>query len=140
LDSKIFDTKSLRREISQAVLKSAKVFKEATRRRMVESRPTGRVYPKRTGGRGFSRAHRASRRGQRPAVDTTTLINALNATRTGEFEALVDIANRTNPENGENARDYAERLQNNMGRPIMDKDDARIAEIELTHRINRIIK
>jgi hypothetical protein len=139
LDSKIFDKGVRRAAISSGIGKSAKVFKEATRRRQIEGKPSGKVYPKKKGGKGFGRAHRASRKGQRPAPDTGTLANATVDIKTGEFSVSVEIANKVNPENGANAKDYAERLQGKMQRKIMTSEDAKVAQAEMNYRMNKVI-
>ena len=140
LDSKIFDTAALKQALSAIPYKRAKEFQNSTRRRMIEQSPAGKLYEKKKSGRGFKRSHRASARGQRPQPDTLTLSNAVEANRTGEFSALVDIANKINPENGENARDYAERLVNNLDRPIFTKDDIRIEQTIQNYEVNKVIQ
>ena len=140
LESLIFDKVKRRAVISSAVSKSAKVFKEATRRRMVESKPSGRIEERGRAGKGFSRRFRRSARGQRPAVDTGTLINALSDKKTGEFSSEVFIADKTNPRNKANAKDYGERLQTKMSRHITDgSGDQRIAELEFKNRCEKVV-
>lgn len=139
LDARIFNDAARRQALSSVLSKNAKEFKDATRRKMVESSPSGTLYEKRRG-RGFTRSHRASRRGERPAPDTGTLANAVEDVRTGEFSRAVQIANRINPESGGDARDYAEKLQNRLDRPIMSDEDRRIAEIKLNYEVNRALQ
>jgi inosine-uridine nucleoside N-ribohydrolase len=139
LDSKIFNKAVRAQAISAAVGKSAKVFKEATRRRMVESSPAGKIEERGKQGKGFSRRFRRSKSGQRPAVDTTTLINALADHRTSDQTVIVEVDNKTNPRNGAKAKDYAERLQGKMNRKIMTAEDAKIAQAEFNYRMNRVL-
>ena len=136
LDSAIFRAAEVRRAISNAVRKQARIYKREVVRRMVESKPRGRVYPRRRG-KGFKRFHRASALGQRPAVDTGTLINAVEDRSVSEFSAVVQIGHRYNRR--QNARDYARILQERLGRPIMTDQDARNVEDEFRARIERAI-
>ena len=102
---------------------------------MVESKPAGRTERyEGGGGRGFTRGFRRSRRGQRPAVETTTLINAVQMQKTGDLSATVDIAEKINPKNGESAREYAERLQTKMQRKIMVAEDLAEANLDFDKR------
>lgn len=140
LDAKIFNKSARRAAFSSAVSRSARNFKESTRRKMVESVPAGRTELYAGGeGRGFTRGFRRSRRGQRPAVETTTLINALQMKRTGELSATVDIADKKNPRNGESAKDYAERLQTKMQRKIMVEEDIREAREDFDSQNNKAL-
>lgn len=125
--SPIFNTNQLRETLSRIPMESARKFKDSTKRRQIESRPQGELVEKRSGA-GFRRFHRASRRGQRPSPDTLTLVNATTSERTGEFSAETFIAPKVNPENKELASVYAERLQNNLDRPIMSEQDAKLAQ------------
>lgn len=141
LDSKIFSSRERRQALSSANTKTARVFAEATRRRMVESQPTGRIYEVgRNQGLGFSRRFRRSARGQRPAVDTTNLINAIRLQQFHWNVAEINIAPNRNRRNDARADDYAERLQVFMGRLIMVEPDIRIAQIDHAHRIDNAIK
>jgi len=143
LDSKIFNLSEFRQALSSAVYKSAKVFQSATVDKMVESVPRGRIDKykgKQSKGFGFSRGFRRSARGQRPAVETGTLIRAVETTRNGEFVATVFIKHSTNPRNRADAQVYAERLQGQMARAIMTREDARIHQIELSYNIDKTVK
>lgn len=141
LESLIFDKQKRRSVISSAVTRTAKSFKESTRRRMVESKPAGRIQERGKGGKGFVRRFRRSAKGQRPAVETGTLINALSDKSTGEFSAEVFLADKINPENKANAREYGERLQTKMNRHITDgSGDQKIAELELKYRCEKALK
>lgn len=131
--AKIFDKASRSQGFTSLISREAKEFKVDTKERMIEGPASGRVYEKHPGGRGFTRSHRASRRGQRPAPDTLTLVNAISDRRLSDYSAEVYVAERINPENGEIASDYAERLQTQLDRPIMSPLDAEKAEFKLRH-------
>jgi hypothetical protein len=139
LDSKIFNKGVRNQIVSSAVGKSAKVFKEATRRRMVESTPAGKIEERGKKGAGFSRRFRRSKSGQRPAVDTGTLANDIQDVRVSDQTVIVEIGNKTNPRNGAKAKDYAERLQGKMNRKIMTAEDAKVAQAELNYRMNKVL-
>lgn len=138
LESKIF-TESFRQALSAVPYKMAKEFKESTKQKMLKQSPQGKLYEKKSG-KGFKRFHKASAEGQRPQPDTLTLVNAVRDTRTGEFSATVDIADKINPENKANARDYAERLVNKMNRQIMGFDDVRVAQIYQDYTVEKVVK
>lgn len=141
LDSKIFDRKARREALSSALGRSAREFKELTRVRMVASKPSGRVYPVYPRNLGFRREIRRSAWGQRPAVDTTTLINAIRFTKSGDFRAVVDIAPLPNRRNNQPADKYAAILQSpRFGRQIMTPEDAQIAETDLKAEIEKAVK
>lgn len=75
---------NIRRAASNVVSKSAKDFKTKTRRRMIDSIPSGRVYKRRGG------FHRSSARGERPAIDSGKLIANITDSRTAQFAAKVE--------------------------------------------------
>lgn len=127
LDSQIFSSTRRRQAFSNFVSRQSKDFKNLTRRRMIEGTPSGRLYS-RAAGAGFTRSHRASRRGQRPAVDTGTLAQAISDKRTGEFSAEVYIVPKVNSQSGVTADKYGEILQTKLDRQIMTATDALEAE------------
>lgn len=135
-------TPQARLAISNALGRIAKDFKNLTRRRIVESVPLGRLY-RRKSGAGFRRFHRASAVGQRPAIDTGTLLNAIDDARINEFTTEVFIAPKPNSRNGTKASVYAEYLQGKMKRRIMDKADAEQAAVaavkEMEQSIGRLL-
>jgi hypothetical protein len=139
LTSKIFDIPAFRQALSAVPYKSAKVFQESTKQKMLNQTPGGKLYRKRTG-RGFKRFHKASALGQRPQPDTLTLVNAVDGRRIGEFAAIVDIKNRLNPENKVDARDYAGYLVNYHGREIMPTGDIQNAQIRQDEEVNKVIR
>lgn len=126
LNAKIHDKAVRQQVLGRVPGLAAKRHKVRTRAKMFEGPQTGHIYRRKAseGGEGFTRAHRASARGQRPAPDTLTLVNAVTDERTGENSAEVFIAEKINPRNGANASDYADILQNHLGRPIMTERDA----------------
>ena len=138
LTSAIF-TPAFRQALSNVPNKMAIQFKQSTKDKMIEQSPQGKTYEKKKAGKGFKRFHKASAKGQRPQPDTLTLVNAVNSERTGEFSATVDIKNKINPENGENAQDYAEILVNKLSRQIMGKDDVRIAQIQQDYEVEKVV-
>lgn len=120
LDSQIFKDVSRRQAVSNLVGRNAKDFKNLTKRRMIESRPTGRLY-RRSRGAGFIRSHRASAKGQRPAIDSGNLLNSVQDKRTGEFTAEASVG-----------AEYAKYLQSRrLKRPIMSDRDAAEAQAKL---------
>jgi hypothetical protein len=132
LDSKIFNSQERRRALSAVVSKNAKEFKNATKRRMIESSPGGKLY-ERTGGSSFTRSHRASRRGQRPAIDTGNLANkALKSQKISEFQSAVYIDNKI--------ASYGEILQFQMEREIITKKDIKEAQDRFTTGVAKTIK
>lgn len=131
-DSRIWDANARKVAFGRVAVESARLMKDATRLRMVKSRPTGKVYEKKTRGSNFTRFHRASARGQRPAVDTGNLANkSLKSQRTGELSAefFVDT----------NQARYAEKLQFELMRQIVNNDDVRIANTEYNFRANKAL-
>jgi hypothetical protein len=117
LNSQIFKAVPRRQAIANLVGRSARDFKNLTKRRIIESRPAGRLYPRRRGA-GFTRAHRASARGQRPAIDTGKLLNSIRDKRNAEFRAEAYAG-----------AEYAKYLQSEkLKRPIMSERDAAEAE------------
>ena len=138
LQSKIFNSREVRREISNMLSKRRKKFREKTKRRMIDGPHTGRLYA-RESGRGFRRSHRASAKRQRPSPDTMTLVNAISDKSTGELSGKVFVAEKRNPRNGQIASKYAEILQTQLERPIMTKNDAAIEQKEIIREASQII-
>lgn len=114
LESPLFNKAGRSQTISNFVRKQSRDFKNLTKRRMLQSKPTGRLYARKRGA-GFTRFHQASASGQRPAIDTGTLLNSISDRRIGAFkaEAFAGAA-------------YAKYLQSaRLNRPIMsDRDKA----------------
>ena len=117
LDSAVFNRQALKQAVAAFIVRQAKDFKDLTKRRMLESRPSGRLY-RRKRGAGFIRSHRASARGQRPAIDTGKLLNSINDRRNGDFSRTVSAD-----------AEYAKDLQSpRLNRRIIDARDAAEAQ------------
>jgi|GEM_PF-5296872 len=129
LNSPIFNDVARRQAVSGFPRQQSRDFKNLTKRRIIESRAGGRLY-KRKGGLGFTRSHRASASGQRPAIDTGTLLNAISDRRISEMSAEAYIAPASNPKGGTSADVYAGYLQDNLDRPIMSESDAAEAQVK----------
>lgn len=84
---------------------------------MVAGPHTGVLYPRKSG-LGFRRFHRASARGERPAPDTTNLINSVESTKLSALRYSVFVDDAKAP--------YGKWLQNPEGldRPIATLEDA----------------
>lgn len=74
LNSQIFDAAQRKAAGGRAARKAARKFRDETRKKMVFGKPSGKIY-ERDAGDGFVRRHRASRRGEVPAVLTGNLAN-----------------------------------------------------------------
>ena len=123
-------------------MRAAREMRNSLKKKQIDSKPSGNVEhydDDRSRGRGFSRRFQRSRRGERPANETTTLNSAYAAKRISDSSALVEIEDRINPKNGESARDYAEKLQR-MGRLVMTKEDVSEAEQDFIERSENTVK
>src|SRR5688572_22737395 len=89
LTSPIFDKAKRQAVIQRIVVKNAKQFKRKTVERMEQGPQTGKLYAQRRGFN-FRRSHRASARGQRPAVQTGKLSRGIVDTKLGP--ATVEVA------------------------------------------------
>ena len=94
---------------------------------MVESKPSGTVYSRRRGA-GFTRGHRASRRGERPSPDTMNLVNSVVSQKTGELSAKTEVT-----------ADYGEILQKKLNRPVMSETDVKEAEKSFEQKTNKAL-
>lgn len=130
LDSLVFNKAERTRAFTSLIVRSAKEFKQLTKDRMNFEQHTGVVY-RRGRGRGFTRSHRASAVGERPAPDTTTLVNAVADRQVSNLESEVFIEDKINTSNGTVASKYASILQNKLRRPIMSDQDAAEAQAKL---------
>lgn len=117
----IFDKAKLTQALSNAVTKTLVEYAEYVRTEQKESQPSGKVY-RRKGGKGFRRSHRASAKGQRPAIDSGKLLNSTKHKKTGQLKGEVTTIAKSK------GFDYAEHLQEKMGRPIQDDRDAKVGE------------
>jgi hypothetical protein len=120
--SGIFDKAKRNAAATQAISKSVREFAKYVPEQQIKSKPSGRLY-RRRGGKGFRRFHRASRSGQRPAVDTGKLTKSTKGRMTGQFKGQV-VTYATN-----DGFDYASFLQFEMNRPIQIDDDKAAQEI-----------
>lgn len=119
LSSRIFAIPAILRTVDAALETTAKAHVEKVRENIKTSVPTGRLYRRRGG------FHRASARGQRPAVDTGNMLEAFRATKVLRTW-VVDVAPLANPRNRVPAQKYAEILQSAYGkRKIITKGDAK---------------
>lgn len=132
LDAKIFNKAERKRAFSNLPMRSAREMRKSLKKKQLDGKPSGRIETVGRG-RGFQRRFQRSRRGERPANETMTLNNAYSAKRTGDNSAIVEIEDKINPNNGESARDYAERLQK-MGRLVMTEEDVAEAEEDFITR------
>lgn len=109
--SKIFK-RERRQTIASFISRERRDFKNLTKRRIIDSKASGRLY-RRKGGQGFKRSHRASARGQRPAIDSGKLLNSIQDKRRNDFSGEVFAG-----------ADYAKYLQSEkLNRPIMVDSD-----------------
>lgn len=105
--------------VSRCLTRLAKRFKTERVEAMVAGPATGILYKKGSGA-GFQRFHRASARGERPAPDTTNLINSVQDLKLAALQHAVYVDDSSAP--------YAKWLQDPevLDRPIMTLDDAEI--------------
>ncbi len=122
----------LRKALGAAVMNAAKNYEAETRGRILSSVPAGRVYKRRGG------FHRASARGQRPAVESATMIRSFRTRQLGLLKAIVELAPNSSPK-GSRVRFYAEVLQERRGRKIMTDDDAKAAEPVLEREVQKAV-
>lgn len=128
LNSDIFQDVPRRQAVANLISRSARELKNLTKQRMVRSQPTGRLYARR-GGSGFRRFHRASARGQRPAIDTGKLLNSVQSKTLGEFKAVTAAE-----------APYAKYLQGErLNRPILSAKDRDEAQIKINRDANAVI-
>lgn len=120
LEADIFNTTAVKQSLTAFIRRQGKDFKDLTKRRMINSTPTGRLYRRKSGAE-FIRSHRASARGQRPAIDTGKLLNSIQDRRLSETSVEVYAG-----------AEYAGYLQSKrLGRRIMDAADAAAAQAKM---------
>ena len=88
LNNPIWKSPERRAMLSKTILQSAAELESRIKLRILNSTPRGRMYK-----RGNNRFHRASARGQAPAVDSGNLINSIRARKTGFLSAVVATGN-----------------------------------------------
>lgn len=100
----------IKQRISLAVDKSLKECREQVKDFIRKSKPAGRIYRRGlvSSLSGGGAVHRASRRGQAPAIDSGKLISSIRAQKTGDVKGEVSVN-----------VPYAEKLENTMNRPFM---------------------
>ena len=131
--SKIFDKRAIEQELRNAISRATRAFAAYVPQQQINETHTGKLY-KRAGGRGFSRSHRASARGQRPAPDTGKLLKSTTHKMTGELTGEVTtVAKR-------GGFDYAAQLEK-IGRPIQHApSDRKKAQEILDREAERALK
>ena len=131
--SKIFDKRATEQELRNAISRATRAFAAYVPQQQINETHTGKLYT-RAGGRGFSRSHRASARGQRPAPDTGKLLKSTQHKMTGELSGEVTtVAKR-------GGFDYAAQ-QEKIGRPIQHApSDHKKAQEMLDREAERALK
>ena len=133
LESKIFDKTVRGQKVEKFVRGEARDYKVLTKRRIVEGPQTGRLYARKRG-ESFRRFHRASAKGQRPAIDSGKLLNSIADKATSRTTADVP-ATATNK-----GFDYPGELQEKMDRPIESERDAQQAEAKMLKDSNAMLR
>lgn len=105
--------------VSRCLTRLAKRFKVERIGAMVAGPHTGVNYKRASGG-GFQRFHRASARGERPAPDTTNLINSVEDLKLASLQHAVYVDDAKAP--------YAKWLQD---AEVLDRPIATLADAEL---------
>lgn len=106
LTNPLFNNQRRKQILSQAVQKSAVELESEIKQTILKSKPSGRLYK-----RGKNRFHRASAKGQSPAIDSGSLINSVRARTKSELVATVSTSKK-----------YAEILdnKNKLDRPFFE--------------------
>jgi len=135
LEAKIFNPDERKRAFSNLPMRAAREMRNSLRKQSLASKPAGRIerYEDSSRGRGFQRRFQRSAPGQRFANETLTLLNAYDAKRLGDLSALVEIADKINPRNGANAKDYGAELQERE-REVMTESDVAEAKADYDRR------
>lgn len=138
-DDPRWDVAETERKLSAAVVVSRKELKEAIREKHREggSKASGAIVSNGSGD-GFRRRHRRSSRGNPPAPETLTLLNAVDDRELGPLEGEVFIKPNKNPRGGV-ADEYGAVLDNpaQLNRPFFQSTadayqetfDRRISEV-----------
>lgn len=129
LDSKLFSGEERKVLLGGIVRRLAKEFRRDLQQKMINGPHTGKITTRgKARGAGFSRRHQASRRGERPAPDTNSLVNSIEDRPISELSAEVEVTKPYLDSNGE------EVLQGKLGREIMTNQDVREVEILFNRR------
>jgi len=141
---KFFDKRTMNAAIKEAMGKTLDEFAEYIPEQQQKSVPAGKLYKrgsfsgrnkiggKRASGRG-TKIHRASAKGQRPAIDSGKLNRATKKKRLGAFKGEVTTVAKNK------GFDYAEHLQEKLGRPIQDDRDRKVGEKMLTANMEKAL-
>lgn len=124
---KIFDKAERKRVFGQVAIRSARQFKEYERQQILNAKPSGRLYQRRSG-TGFTRSHKASAKGERFATDTGQTLASLTAERTGDLSAVTEFKSKT-----------AEFLLE-MDRVVIGPDDEKEAQRILDQTAENVLK
>lgn len=119
LNSPVWSTPQSSEVISRCLTRLAKRFKVETIEKMVAGPHTGILYEKGEG-HDFKRFHRASARGERPAPDTTNLINSVEDLKLATLQHAVYVDDSKAP--------YGKWLQDPE---VLDRPIATLADAEL---------
>lgn len=117
-NSPVFDDTQRLEVASRCLTRLAKRFKAERVAAMVAGPHTGVLY-KRAGGGNFQRFHRASARGERPAPDTTNLINSVVDQKLSALQHTVFVDDSKAP--------YGKWLQDPL---VLDRPIATLADAE----------
>lgn len=130
LNDPILNVAATRGKLAAAVSKSRKELKQAVRERIIKSKPSGKTHRRLNVSNISSRRgeHRASRRGQAPAIDSGKLLNSINEKRTGEFSGEVSVNT-----------EYAAILEEKMDRPYV-KPTADKYEKKFVRNVEKALK
>ena len=127
LDARFFKPAERAKAFGGAAYQSAQNFRQSLKQKMIESVPAGRTQ---SIGKGtnFETRFRRSKRGQRPAIQTRYLLNSIRARRTSELSAETEVL-----------AEYADELQNELGRKIMTDEDRIEAQTDFNRQLNRAL-
>lgn len=133
LTDPIFKRERVIARMEKAVSDTAELFKASTEQNMRTSVPKGRLY-KRKGG-----FHRASAPGQRPAIDSGNLVNAIQVRQESKLQQVVDVAPNTRGRTRTPASKYAAILQfwAKRNRRIMTERDASLFKKVLNEAVDK---
>lgn len=127
---------------AQFPLNQARDFRQLTKQRMIESKPAGNFtgFKDKSDVASRRRGHRASAPGQRPAIETGNLLNAIAEKQVNDTTSEVYILPLPNRRDQVKANIYGWILQNILNRPIMDGSDVKIAQDKAMRDGNQLVK
>ena len=141
---KFFDKRTMNAAIRDAVGKTLDEFVDYIKEEQVKSSPAGKLYKRgsfsgrnkiggvRASGKG-TKIHRASAKGQRPAIDSGKLNRSTRKKRLGAFKGEVTTIAKNK------GFDYAEHLQEKLDRPIQDERDRKVGEKMLADNVEKAL-